>query len=112
MGSIQFEMFGPEKTEFLNYVRTIAVSFDGGRWVFEANGAIQEFEDLNAYQAPRTRDRFTSDLLERYCKALDIDVFNPKAYGPGAVLVRSHQPLPPEGRVLTLAEAQRWLEIP
>src|SRR5215471_1575801 len=30
---VQFEMFGPLRTEFLNYVRTVSSTFDGSRWV-------------------------------------------------------------------------------
>jgi hypothetical protein len=111
MGSVQFEMFGPLQTEFLNYVRTIALSYDGSRWVFEADGTEQWFEDLDAYKARRVRDRFTTEMLERYCKALDLDVFAPGTYGPRAVLVRTRVEVPKDGYVMTLDEVQRWLEI-
>lgn len=111
MGSVQFEMFGPLQTEFLNYVRTVTASYDGSRWVFEANGTEQWFEELDAYKARKVRDRFTTDMLERYCKALDLDVFDPAAYGPRALLVRSQVEVPPNGYVMSLEEAQRWLEI-
>jgi hypothetical protein len=70
MGSVQFEMLGPFKNDFLNYIRTVHASFDGSRWVFDAVGTPQDFEELDAYKAPRVRDRFTSEMLERYCKAL------------------------------------------
>jgi hypothetical protein len=103
MGSVQFEMLGPFKNDFLNYIRTVHASFDGSRWVFDAVGTPQDFEELDAYKAPRVRDRFTSEMLERYCKALGVDVFNPQAYGPRAVLARS--PVVPRiGKVMTLDE--------
>lgn len=111
MGSVQFELFGPLQTEFLNYVRTISVSYDGSRWVFEAHGTEQWFEELDAYKARKVRERFTTDMLERYCQALDLDVFNPTAYGPGAVLVRSQMEVPANGYVMAFDEVQRWLEI-
>ncbi len=50
-------------------------------------------------------------MLGRYCKALDLDVFNPAAYGPRAILVRSEVKVPPDGKVMSLAEVQRWLGI-
>jgi len=50
-------------------------------------------------------------MLERYCKALDVDVFNPRAYGPQSVLVRSEVPVPPDRYVMSLERAQRWLEV-
>jgi len=111
LGAVQFEMFGPFKTDFLNYIRTVHVSFDGSRWVFDAVGTPQDFEEIDSYQAPRVRDRFTSEMLERYCKALGLDVFNSDAYGPRAVLVRSQADVPRTGKVMTLHEVQRWLGI-
>jgi hypothetical protein len=63
-------MFGPLGTKFVNYVRTVHVSHDGSRWAFSATGTGQWFEETDAYQARRARDRFTSEMLERYCMAL------------------------------------------
>ncbi|MBY5162884.1 hypothetical protein [Salsipaludibacter albus] len=110
-GPVQFELFGPLPTEFLNYVRTISVAFDGTRWRFDATGTQQRFEQPEAYRASRIHDRFTSEMLERYCQALGVDVFNPEAYGPEAILTESQVPLAPDGRVMTLREAQAWLGI-
>jgi hypothetical protein len=58
MGAVQFELFGPLDTDFLNYVRTVSVAFDGGKWRFTATGTPQAFEEIDAYKARRTRDRF------------------------------------------------------
>lgn len=110
-GSVQFELFGPLQTKFLNYVRTVAVTFDGTKWVFNANGTEQEFEEVEAYRSRRVRDRFTSEMLERYCQALGLDVFNGDAYGPKAVFFESAVTMPVNGVVMTLAETQDWLEI-
>lgn len=110
-GAVQFEMFGPLQTEFLNHVRTVSAAHDGSRWVFDATGTEQWFEETEAYRARRVRDRFNSEMLVRYCKALDLDVFIPAAYGPRAVLVRSNVKVPPDGMVLSLTEVQRWLGI-
>ena len=110
-GSVQFELFGPLQTKFLNYVRTVGVTFDGSKWVFSANGTEQEFEEVEAYRARRVRDRFSSEMLERYCQALGLDVFNDDAYGPEAVFFESAVTMPANGVVMTLAEAQQWLEI-
>jgi hypothetical protein len=111
MGAVQFELFGPVDTEFLNYVRTVSVVFDGSKWRFDATGTVQAFEDVAAYRARRIRDRFTSAMLERYCQALGIDVFDPSFYGPRAVLVESVVPMAPDGMVMTLQQVQGWLEI-
>jgi hypothetical protein len=111
LGGVQFELFGPNQTEFLNYVRAIGVVYDGGRWTFNATGTEQWFEDAAAYRARRVRDRFTSTMLERYCKAMDLDVFNPASYGPRAALIRSPRPTPKGGYVMSLQQVQQWLEI-
>jgi len=111
MGAVQFELYGPLQTEFLNYVRTVSVVFDGDRWRFTATGTEQPFEETEAYQARRVRDRFTSEMLERYCRALGIEVFDPRSYGPEAVFVESAVPMAPDGLVMTLQEVQEWLEI-
>ena len=87
------------------------VTFDGRKWVFSATGTEQPFEEAETYRAPRVRDRFTSEMLERYCNALGIDVFNADAYGPDSVFVETQGNLPPEAVVMTLVEAQDWLEV-
>jgi hypothetical protein len=110
-GAVQFEMFGPLRTEFMNYVRTVSAAYDGSRWMFSAAGTVQWFEETEAYKARRVRDRFTSQMLERYCRALDLEVFDPASYGPRSVLVRSEVPVPPGSRVMSLQQAQHWLQI-
>ena len=110
-GSVQFELFGPSQTDYLNYVRSVAVAFDGHRWQFVLAGTEQPFEETDFYRARRVRDRFTSEMLERYCKALGIEVFDPSFYGPAAVCFDWDVIVPKEGLVLSLAEVQAWLEI-
>lgn len=92
-------------------MRTVYAAYDGGRWVFGAHGTQQPFEEVAAYQARRIRDRFTSEMLERYRRALGVEVFEPGSYGPGAVLVESTVVMPPNPRVMTLDQAQRWLDV-
>jgi hypothetical protein len=110
-GSVQFQMFGPLKTHFINYVRTIAVAFDGSRWIFSTSGTEQWFEETETYSSRRVRDRFTSEMLGRYCKALDLDVFDPGTYGPRAALVESEVKMPSGAPIRSLTDVQRWLEI-
>jgi hypothetical protein len=110
-GAVQFELFGPLPTQFLNYVRTISVAHDGGSWRFDANGTVQDFEDESAYGARRIHDRFTSSMLSSYCKALDIDIFDPDYYGPKGRLVESRMESIADLDSLTLAEAQKRLGI-
>jgi hypothetical protein len=107
LGSVQFLMLGPDETHWLNYVRSVYVHFES-KWEFRATGTPQWFEDTGAYSAPRIRDRFTSEMLERYCRALGLEVFDASQYGPDAVLVESDVPKPdPAPPLLSLAEAQK-----
>ena len=110
-GAVQFVVFSPLTTSFLNYVRSVSVAFDGNKWVFNASGTQQAFEELDAYSAPRVRDRFTSEMVERYCQAMGVNVFDARSYGPDATLVESSVEMPSNGVVMTLVEAQEWLEI-
>lgn len=110
-GSVQFELFGPLQTAFLNYVRTVSVTFSGSKWEFCATGTEQAFEERDAYRSKRVRDRFTSEMLERYCRAIGIDPFVAESYGPNAVLLESAVPPALGGSVMTIAETQRWIGI-
>jgi hypothetical protein len=110
-GAVQFEMYGPLPTDFLNYVRTVSATHDGSRWRFDANGTVQPFEQTNAYTARRVRDRFTSAMLADYCAALGVRPFDESFYLERGLLVQSPVSVPPGGKVLTLAETQEWLGI-
>lgn len=106
MGAVQFELFGSVAS-----VRAVAVVFDGGRWRFVATGTEQSFEEAGAYESRTVRDRFTSEMLGRYCRALGVDVFEPNAYGPEAVFFESSVVMPADIQVMTLREAQDFWGI-
>jgi hypothetical protein len=110
-GAVQFQLFAPERREFLNYERSISAANDGGRWVFNATGTVQPFEKTTNYEAPRIRNRFTPEMLEEYCAALEINLFAADFYGPGAILIKVHDPLPAHHPVLTLTEARMKLGL-
>jgi hypothetical protein len=105
-GAVQFQLFAPHARAFLNYERTVAVTYDGGRWQFSADGTIQPFEDLQRYKRTRVRDRFTEDMLKTYCGALDIDISNPDFYGQPAFAVNVLDSLPHGWTGVSLAEAR------
>ena len=99
-GSIQFGLYGPAATDFLNHVRGVAVARDdGGRWRFIESGTPQEFERLDAYRLPRVEERFTSEMLHEYCRALGFRPYEASAYGK-SILVRSKPPV--EGGIETV----------
>ncbi|NYF09726.1 hypothetical protein HDC94_000882 [Leifsonia sp. AK011] len=104
-GATQFVFYpaGGDRT----HTRVVAATNDGS-WVWQNFGEPLPFEEVERYEAPRRRDRFTSDMLERYCQALGIDVFNAEAYGPRAVLLEMTElrGKPLTYRTMTLEEAQ------
>ncbi len=106
-GAVQFQLFAPESRDFLNIERSIIAMNDGGKWTFETMGEIQPFERAEQYKAKRIRDRFTPELLEEYCQALDIRLFDAEFYGPSGVLIEGLDHLQAGETALTLTEA-RW----
>jgi hypothetical protein len=89
-GAVQFELFSPVNTGFLNYERSVGAVNDGGKWVFSAAGREQPFEETGAYTKRRVSDRFTPEMLERYAHALGIELFEPAFYGPNGYLIEKY----------------------
>jgi hypothetical protein len=110
-GAIGFELYAPEKRDWLNLERSITVMNDRGEWTFETNGTVQPFEKPERYKAREIQDRFTSELLEEYCAALGIRLFDPDFYGPSGVLLTIADPLPPDFIPISLAEARERIGI-
>src|SRR5581483_11791669 len=106
-GAVQFQLFSPEKKEFLNYERTVSVVNDGGKWEFNASGTVQPFENKEAYKSKRIKDRFTPEMLERYCSALGIEAFSKEFYTESSAFIQILDPLPSEHRKASIAEMQR-----
>ncbi len=92
-GAVVLEVYGPERTHFLNYQRSIGAVHDGDRWSFDAGGTPFPFEETERYRARRVRDRFTFDMLERYLRKLGLSAFDEDFYlpGPGAEAVLIEQ---------------------
>jgi hypothetical protein len=112
-GGVHFELFGPRDTEFVNDIRAIALGRDHSAWSFTEAGEVQPFEEVAAYRARRRADRFTAEMLQRYCEALELHAFDVDAYRPQAVLLAWQNPpeLPKEAKEMSLADAQSWLGI-
>jgi hypothetical protein len=104
-------LYAPEAREWLNIERSISTENDYGEWTFKATGSVQPFEKTERYQAREVKDRFTADMLEEYCAALGIRLFDQDSYGPKGVLVTIGDPLPPEFVPIPLAEARRRLGL-
>lgn len=89
LGSLEFTWRRMGRT-----IRHIQLNEDSPRWELDFGGESQPFEEPEMYKRRLIRERFTSDMLERYCQAIGVDVFNPRAYGPEAVLVDSSKLIP------------------
>jgi len=81
-GAAILEIYAPQETGFLNYLRTVCLINDGGKWSFEASGSPQPFEDIEAYNASSIRERFSFELLRNYLGALGVSAFDDDFYCP------------------------------
>jgi hypothetical protein len=104
-----FEMYGPEKTEFLNIVRSVGAGFDGAKWSFSATGEVQPFEDVQQYSNRVIKKRFTGEMLKEYLNHLEIAAFDESFYCPNgepAILVEKFGPIAPAAREFGLWSAE------
>lgn len=110
-GALHFILFAPEKREFLNYERSIAITNDGGKWIFTLSGTPQSFELTNTYKKKKVIDRFTPEILTEYSAALGINLFDPDFYDSVGYLFTCVNPNSPCFVSWSLEEAQRKLGI-
>lgn len=81
-GAAILEIYGSERTEWLNTVRSIFTIFDRGKWQFGAEGAVQDFEDIKYYSRRDISSRFNLEILDNYLKMLNINAFEEDFYMP------------------------------
>lgn len=105
-GIVSLRMFAAQQTSWSNRERAIVAMNDGSSWLFSADGIPQPFEEPQNYKARRIADRFTDEMLERYCKALGIGLFDEAFYGMKAAVINTVQKLPPGAPVMSLEEAR------
>jgi hypothetical protein len=110
-GGIKFEMFAPKPTTFLNFERAISVIYESGRWQFDDAGTVQSFEYTGRYKRRRAQDRFTEEMLKKYCAALGFEVDNPSFYQPLGMLTSAENPMPAGFLTVSLLEAQRRIGL-
>jgi hypothetical protein len=110
-GATVFTFYGPEETDWLNRIRHISLTNDAGnRRKFVAEGQVQPFEQIENYKAKKLSNRFTPEMLEAYCKALDIDIFSSEFYGGKCLLTRNTSVAAP-GPSMSIAEARSHLYL-
>jgi hypothetical protein len=109
-GATILEIYSADSSDcsFLNIRRSVAAINDGGRWRFDANGAVVDFEQLAHYEARRIRDRFTPEMLDDYLRAVGIHFFLREFYEPAspAYLISKTGPSAPGLKEYSLGEAR------
>jgi hypothetical protein len=112
-GAIQFDWHMPNSTRVLNNERSISLINNCGKWEFDEDGIPLPFERLDRYKLRRKRDRFTAEMLEEYCLALGIRLFDPDFYGPNCYLFlppkRQSNPAPRTGPVIRPEEGAGYI---
>lgn len=109
-GARIFELYGAERTEFLNYVRTISVANDGGRWRMDQSGEPLPGEDPSWFSARQVKDRFREEHLALLLRSFGIEAFDQAFYRRDALLIERHGPTAPGYREYQLAEIQsQWV---
>ncbi len=107
-GATVFEVYGESKAWLAGVERSVTLINDGGRWRFSQDGPALPFEDLDAYQARRVKDRFPPALLQRYLAEMGLQPFDESFYAPAGsgVLIEKQGAAVDNSRRLTLAEAR------
>jgi hypothetical protein len=111
-GAVMLDVYGPHQTAWLNYVRALGASNDGGRWVFDEFGEPFPFEQREKYQERRVKDRFTFEMLKEYLHHLGLSPFEEGFFLPEGVpawLVEKSGPLVLARKEYTLAQARENL---
>jgi len=112
-GAVKFALYGPDETDWLKRIRSISVTNDVGGWEFGAQGEVQPYEQTENYGKRKIVDRFTPEMLEYYCAALAIDLFNPAFYGEQCLLDHTtNRAVGAQGPIMSIAEARSHLHIP
>lgn len=106
-GAVIFTIYGPNGKDRMNRERSIGVMNDGSRWKFWAEGNTQPFEEVGQYRARKVRERFTCDMLERYCAALGIYPFSEAFFGSRGLVVSIPDQWSPLDPSMSLDDARR-----
>ena len=104
------EVYGADSSgcSFLNIRRSIGAVNDGGRWRFDANGELLDFERPEWYKTRQIRDRFTPEMLDEYLRHFGIQFFSPDFYNVAqpAFLISKEGPVAPGLKEYSLQEAR------
>ena len=110
-GAVKFTLFAPEPRQRLNIDRSVSVINDVRGWKFDTLGTVQPFEQVDRYAAKRIAERFTPEMLEEYCRALGIELFDENFYGGPGVLTYSYPWFLPRLPTFSLIDARKQLGL-
>ena len=110
-GAVELTLHAPHPIGSTNRERTIRVANDVRGWEFQLIGTEQAFEEPSSYRAPRKADRFTTEMLDRYGRALGLELFDPTFYSGPGVITRSTPWFLPGAESISLDEARVRLGI-
>ena len=110
-GAVGFTLLGPQPTDSLNRVRSIWAMNDGGHWKFISEGIVQPYEHVERYTSRKISERFTPEMLESYCEALGIKLYNEGFYGPKGLLVNQLTKFPQTSPRVSINEARAHLYL-
>ena len=110
-GHALFALYGPSNTDWLNRIRYLSVSNDVRGWSFSESGDVQQYEELDAYKKRQIQERLTFEMLERYCRALGIEVNQLDFYGPRSCAVKTTGQEHRGDLSMSIAEAKSHLDL-
>jgi hypothetical protein len=110
-GHALFALYGPRATDWLNRIRYLSVSNDVTGWSFSESGNVQPFEEVQAYEKRRIQERLTFEMLERYCRALGVEVNKLDFYGPQSCSVKIAGKKDRGDISMSIAEANSHLDL-
>jgi hypothetical protein len=110
-GHTLFALYGPTNTDRLNRIRYLSVSNDVNGWSFSEGGEVQPFEELDRYKKKRIQERFTIEMLERYSRALGIELNQADFYGPRSCAARTTGQTQRGDISMSIAEARSHLDF-
>ncbi len=74
------------------YPMRVVMAHKESKWEFHAHGDPLPFEELGQYEARRIKDRLTPEMIERYCAALGIQLFDPDFYAGYGSVIHKYSP--------------------
>ncbi len=86
-GSVQFSVKDYSKSR--DTFRIVSAHKES-RWEWTDYGELFSWEEVEKYKEKKIKDRLTPEMLERYCKHLGIDLFNPDFYAGDAYIIESY----------------------